>query len=151
VSQTSVPEGESGRWSIERAAAWYERLPWICGFNYLPRTAVNWTEMWQRESFDLETTAQELGWAQEVGFNALRTNLQFRVWLDDPDGLRDRLDRFLDTASHRGMRTVLCLFDDCAFSGREPYLGRQDEPIPGVHNSGAAASPGREVVRDRAR
>jgi len=139
------------RWSIERISEWYARLPWLCGFNYLPRSAVNWTEMWQRESFDPATIEQELGWAQNIGFNALRTNLQFRVWLDDPDGLRARLDRFLGIASRSGIHTVLCLFDDCAFSGREPYLGRQDDPIPGVHNSGAAASPGREVVRDRSR
>jgi hypothetical protein len=139
------------RWSIGQITAWYDRQPWICGFNYLPRTAVNWTEMWQRESFDPATIEQELGWAERVGFDALRTNLQFLVWLDDPDGLRARLDRFLGSAARRGLRTLLCLFDDCAFSGREPYLGRQDEPVPGVHNSGAAASPGREVVRDPSR
>jgi len=139
------------RWSTERACDWYARLPWLCGFNYLPRTAVNWTELWQRESFDPATIEQELGWARDVGFNSLRTNLQFPVWRDDPDGLRERLDRFLGIATANGIGTMLCLFDDCAFSGREPYLGRQDDPIPGVHNSGAAASPGREVVRDRAR
>jgi hypothetical protein len=139
------------RWSIERISDWYVRLPWLCGFNYLPRTAVNWTELWQRESFDPATIEQELGWARDVGFNTLRTNLQFLVWLHDPAGLRARLERFLGIAARRGLRTLLCLFDDCAFSGREPYLGRQDDPVPGAHNSGAAASPGREVVRDRAR
>ena len=139
----------SQRWSIERAAAWYARQPWICGFNYVPRTAVNWTELWQAESFDLATIEEELAWAGAIGFNALRTNLQYLVWRHDAAGLRARLDRFLGAAAKRGMRALLCLFDDCAFSGREPYLGRQDPPIPGVHNSGAAASPGREVVRDR--
>jgi hypothetical protein len=139
------------RWTVEEAAAWYDRLPWLCGFNYLPRTAVNWTEMWQREGFDPATIEQELGWAREVGWNALRTNLQFLVWLDDADGLRARLDRFLGIAARCGMRTLLCPFDDCGFSGREPYLGPQDPPVPGVHNSGGAASPGREVVRDRSR
>lgn len=67
------------RWPIEQISSWYTRLPWLCGFNYLPRTAVNWTEMWQRESFDPATIEQELGWAQDVGFNTLRTNLQFLV------------------------------------------------------------------------
>jgi hypothetical protein len=139
------------RWSVAQITEWYERQPWLCGFNYLPRTAVNWTEQWQRESFDPETIEQELGWAQEVGFGALRTNLQFLVWQDEPAGLRARLDRFLGIAARHGLRTLLCLFDDCAFSGREPYLGRQDEPVPGLHNSGGAASPGREAVRDRSR
>ena len=137
------------RWSRERVAAWYDALPWLVGFNYLPRTAVNWTEMWQAGSFDLTTIEQELGWAEAIGLNAIRTNLPHIVWIHDPDGLLARLDAFLAAASAHGMRTMLCLFDDCAFSGREPYPGPQDPPVPGIHNSGGAASPGREVVRDR--
>ncbi|HSP98651.1 MAG TPA: 1,4-beta-xylanase [Candidatus Dormibacteraeota bacterium] len=138
------------RWSRERVGAWYDAQPWMLGFNYLPRTAVNWTELWQAESFDLATIEQELDWARRIGFNALRTNLQYLVWQHDPAGTVTRLDRFLGAAARRGMRTMLCLFDDCAFSGREPYLGPQDPPLPGLHNSGGAASPGRAVVRDRA-
>lgn len=138
-------------WPVDRANEWYARRPRPIGFNYLPRSAVNWTELWQRETFDLPTIEQELGWAAEVGFNALRTNLPQVVWADDPAGLRARIDRFLGAASRRGLATMLTLFDDCAFSGLEPYLGPQDEPIPGIHNSGAAASPGRAVVRDRTR
>ena len=137
------------RWSRERVAAWYDALPWLVGFNYLPRTAVNWTEMWQAGSFDPTTIEQELVWAEAIGLNAIRTNLPHVVWLHDPGGLLARLDAFLGAASARGMRTMLCLFDDCAFSGREPYPGPQDPPVPGIHNSGGAASPGREVVRDR--
>ena len=136
-------------WSIERVEAWYRRQPWIVGFNYLPRSAVNWTELWQAESFDLATIEEELRFAERIGFNALRTNLQYLVWRHDAAGLRARLDRFLGAAARRGLRTLLCLFDDCAFSGREPYLGPQDEPVPGIHNSGGAASPGRAAVRDR--
>ncbi|MEW6268485.1 MAG: cellulase family glycosylhydrolase [Thermodesulfobacteriota bacterium] len=139
------------RWPVERVAEWYAREPWLVGFNYLPRSAVNWTELWQAGTFDLATIEQELGWAQAIGFNALRTNLQYLVWRDDPAGLRDRVDRFLGVALRHGIRVMLCPFDDCGFSGREPYLGEQDDPVPGVHNSGAAASPGRAVVRDRAR
>ncbi len=141
----------SERWPAERAREWLEREGWLVGFNYLPRTAVNWTELWQEESFDLATIDQELGWARDIGLNALRTNLQFLVWRHDPAGLRARIDRFLGVAARHGIRVMLCPFDDCAFSGREPYLGRQSAPIPGIHNSGAAASPGRAVVRDRTR
>jgi len=45
--------------------------------------------------------------------------------------------------------TIFCIFDDCAFSRKEPYLGRQDDPILGVHNSGWTPSPGHERVVDR--
>ena len=115
---------------------------WLCGFNYLPSTAVNSTEMWQRETFDLETIRRELGWAQQIGLNGCRVFLQALVWAADPDGLGDRLDRFLNTAHGSGISTLLILFDDCAFAGKEPYLGPQDEPLPGIHNSGWTPSPG---------
>lgn len=137
------------RWSREQIAEWYERQPWLCGFNYLPRTAINWIELWQNESFDAGTIEQELGWAADVGFNTLRTNLHSLVWAEDRDGLRSRIDRFLGIAGRHGMRVMLCPFDDCGFSGHEPRLGAQGDPIPGVHNGGACASPGRTIVRNR--
>ncbi|HJN66738.1 MAG TPA: hypothetical protein QF761_11080, partial [Pirellulales bacterium] len=43
---------EDARWSKEKAWNWYNKVSPIVGCNYLPRTAVNMTEMWQRESFD---------------------------------------------------------------------------------------------------
>lgn len=135
------------RWSIDAISEWYARQAWLCGFNYLPRTAINWIEQWQAESFDPHTIDQELGWAESVGFNTLRTNLHSLIWSDDAPGLRGRIDRFLGIAARHGLRAMVCLFDDCGFSGREPALGPQGAPMPNVHNSGACASPGRAVVR----
>jgi len=34
-------------------------------------------------------------------------------------------------------------------AGKEPYLGPQDDPVPGVHNSGWVPSPGLKRVTDR--
>jgi len=55
-------------WTAEQANEWYAGQPWLCGPNFLPSTAVNSTDMWQAESFDLETIDRELGWAEEIGF-----------------------------------------------------------------------------------
>jgi hypothetical protein len=137
------------RWTKKKAWQWYDRHPWLCGFNYLPRTAVNWTEMWQKETFDLQTIEQELAWAKEIGYNTLRTNLPFIVWQDDRDGLWQRLDYFLNVTRKNGLLPVICPLDDCGFSGDHPYLGPQKRPTPGVHNSQAAASPGRNIVMDK--
>ncbi len=137
-------------WTRERAREWYRQVGAIRGFNYLPRTAVNTTEMWQAATFDPATIAQELGWAQAAGYNSARVFLQYLVWQDDPEGLKRRLDEFLAIADARGLSTMLILFCDCAFCGREPYLGPQDDPVPGVHNSGWCPSPGLERVVDRA-
>ncbi len=137
-----MKEAESARWSAQQSWDWYNDRPWLCGFNYLPSTAVNSTEMWQRETYDPETIRRELDWAQRIGLNGCRVFVQALVWDADPDGLADRLDHFLGIAHASGIATLLVLFDDCAFAGREPYLGPQEEPLPGVHNSGWTPSPG---------
>jgi hypothetical protein len=139
------------QWSKTQAWQWYDALPWLCGFNYLPRTAVNWIEMWQKETFDLPTIEQGLGWAGEIGFNTLRIVLPFIVWQDERDGLWRRLDSFLDVAQKNGLSAMICPLDDCEFSGIHPYLGPQNSPTPGVHNSQAGGSPGRNVVMDKSK
>ncbi len=137
------------QWTPEKANRWYASIDPICGCNYLPRTAVNSTEMWQAESFDPDTMAQELAWAQAAGFNSVRVFLQFLVWQDDPAGLKRRIDQFLDIAYSCGIKAMFILFDDCAFAGKEPYLGVQDDPVPYTHNSGWTPSPGLKRVTDR--
>lgn len=129
-------------WSIQRAQEWSKAQPWRCGFNYLPSSAVNATAMWQAESFDADAIERELGWAREIGFNCCRVFLQFLVWDADRTGFLARLERFLEIAARNGLAVVPILFDDCAFSGKQPYLGPQDEPSPGIHNSGWTPSPG---------
>ena len=136
-------------WSPQQANDWYARVSPIVGCNYLPRTAVNSTEMWQAESFDPATIDEELGWAAAAGYNSLRIFVQYLVWLHDPDGLLQRMDRLLSIAAAHGITATFILFDDCAFAGREPYLGVQDDPKPGVHNSGWTPSPGLKLVEDR--
>lgn len=137
------------QWPKKKAWQWYNARPWLCGFNYLPRTAVNWTEMWQKETFDLPTIAQELGWAGEIGFNTLRVVVPFIVWQHDRDELWQRLNTFLDVAKENGLLAMICPLDDCEFSGGHPYLGPQKAPTPGVHNSQAVGSPGRNIVMDK--
>ncbi len=139
--------GDTHRWSAEKAWSWHKQVGPLRGCNYIPRTAVNTIEMWQRETFDERTIAEELAWAAAVRLNSLRVFLHYLVWEADPDGLKQRLDKFLSVAYQRGLRTMLVLFDDCW--NQEPKLGPQEPPIPGVHNSRWVASPGRSRVLDR--
>ena len=143
---STPPEGQ---WPAERAWEWYRKVGPIKGCNYLPRTAVNTTEMWQAETFDPKTIDEELGWAERAGYNSVRAFVQFLVWQADREGLAERLGRFLAVADRHGIRTMVVLFCDCSFAGKEPYLGEQDEPVPGVHNSGWTPSPGHKRVTDR--
>lgn len=142
--------GDAGkRWSAARANAWWKARAWVCGFNFLPSSAVNFLELWMADSFDRATIARELGWAADAGFNAVRVNPHFLVWKHDRDGLIARLDWFLETASGLGIDTVVVPFDDCGFGGGEPEYGPQPAPVDNVHNSRAVASPGRAAVMDR--
>jgi len=140
------------RWSGEKAWNWYKSRPWIVGFNYVPSTACNTTELWQAETFDERTIDRELGWAQGLGFNSCRVFVQYLVWKSDPEGLRKRVDRFLQIADGHGLSAMLVLFDDCAFGDppqTEPYLGKQRDPIPGMILPGWTPSPGLKAVTDR--
>lgn len=137
------------QWSVETAKQWYGGIAPICGCNYLPRTAINTTELWQAGTFDPETINQELGWAAEAGYNSVRIFVQYLVWQDDPDGLKQRMDQLLTITNRHHIRAMFTLFDDCAFAGKEPYLGPQDDPILGVHNSGWTPSPGLTRVTDQ--
>lgn len=142
--------GRTGpKWSAQKAQDWWKSRGWVCGFNFLPSSAVNFLELWMAGTFDRETIARELGWAADAGFNAVRVNLHYLVWEHDRDGLIDRIEWFLATASGLGLDTVLVPFDDCGFGGAEPAYGPQPAPIENVHNSRAVASPGRAAVMDR--
>jgi len=138
------------RWAADRAHAWYggQALPY--GFNFLPSSAVNSTEMWQAETFDPATIDRELALAAACGFNSCRVFVQYLVWRADPAGFRDRFAAFLASAARHGLSVVPILFDDCAFAGKEPHLGSQDAPVPGLHNSGWTPSPGPAIADDLA-
>lgn len=139
---------EQARWTPERINQWQHQQGWQCGFNYLPRTAVNFVDMWLAERFSVDLIREELTWAAQAGFNSLRTNLPFVLWKQDRDGLMLRIDQFLQVASELNFSVILCPLDDCEFSGADPVVGPQPAPQPGVHNSRAVGSPGRRWVMD---
>ena len=136
------------RWSTARAQDWYGGQPWPLGCNFVPSTASNQLEMWQAETWDPKTVARELGWAAGLGMNSVRVYLHDLMWMDDAEGFLNRVDAFLDIASGHGLSTLLVLFDDCWQD--DPHLGPQGAPVPGVHNSRWAMSPGSRAINDRA-
>lgn len=144
-----VPDPADGKWPAEKVWEWYKKQPWIVGCNFLPSTAVNDVEMWQAETFDPETIDRELGLAQELGFNSVRVFLNYVAWKADPAGFKKRFKQFLKIADKHDISVMPIFFDDCAFAGKEPQVGKQDEPVPGVHNSGWVPSPGRSRMLDR--
>jgi len=145
------PAAAAARWSEAKAKDWQARQPWSFGFNFVPSTAVNDTELWQAESFDLKTMDRELAWAEGLGYNSCRVFVQYIVWHQDPAGFKQRFEQFLALAASHGLTVMPVLFDDCAFdANRDPYLGKQDDPLPGTSNARWVPSPGLKRVTDQA-
>ncbi len=137
-----------GRWSVDEVQDWYEKHEWLAGVNFIPSTAINPIEMWQEETFDPETIDRELGYAEDLGFNAIRVFLHYLVWVRSPEAMKERMDRFLEIADSHGIKTMFVMFDDVW--GKDPNLGPQPEPVPGLHNSGWVQNPGHDQRLDTA-
>lgn len=135
-----------GRWTTERVNAWYAEQPWLVGANYVPRSAINQLEMWQKETFNPEQIDQELGWAASLGMNTMRVFLHDLAWKQDPEGFLSRVDQFLSISDKHGIRPMLVFFDDVW--DPNPRIGLQREPRPHVHNSGWVQSPGKAILGD---
>ncbi|MDR0384463.1 MAG: cellulase family glycosylhydrolase [Prevotellaceae bacterium] len=137
-----------GQWSVEKANEWYAKQAWIAGCNFLPSTAVNDVEMWQDETFDLPTIDRELAIAKKAGINSVRVFLNYVVWEAEAKKFKSNFKKFLNVAEKYGISVMPILFDDCNFSGNVAKVGKQKDPVPGIHNSGWVSSPPAEMVRD---
>jgi len=144
----SFASAQTSRWSEQKANEWYAQQPWLLGSNYYPKSAINELEMWQADTFDPSQIDKELGWAESLGMNTMRVFLHDLLWQQDAPGFQKRLDQFLTIASKHHIRPLLVLFDSCW--DPLPKLGKQHEPVPGVHNSGWVQSPGAKALADPA-
>lgn len=122
------------KWSNERAWAWYNALPWLRGFNYVPSNAINRRDQWQEYGFieKMEVTRRELTMARDVGFNAIRSIIPFDVWYYDHDGFMERLDEFLALTGELGYRVMIGFISDGERPLKDPPFGPV-EPDWGYH------------------
>ncbi|TAE36800.1 MAG: 1,4-beta-xylanase [Sphingobacteriales bacterium] len=127
-------------WSVQKANNWYKNYAWINGADFLPSTAINQLEMWQKETFDTATIDKELGWAQNIGMNTMRVYLHSIAWQQDAKGFKNRMETYLGIAERHKIKTIFVFFDDCW--NKQGYAGKQPEPKPGIHNSGWVQDPG---------
>lgn len=139
----------SERWSEARARAWGEANSLLCGVNYIPADAVNYTAMWDRTSFSPRTIDRELALAEEVGLNCVRVVLQYAVYAENPKRFLKTFDRFLSICHAHGIKVMPVFFDDCVFGvNTDPQTGRQPEPLAGWYAWAWSPSPGHTMVID---
>ena len=128
-------EDSPGRWTAEKARTWADSQPWTLGS--VPsrgRPSIRSRCGRKGSTFDPAIIDQELGWAEDLGFNAVRVFLHYLLWEQDAGGFLRRLERFLEIADRHHIGTMFVLFDDCW--NAKASLGPQPAPRPGVHNSG---------------
>jgi hypothetical protein len=135
-------------WSQQKAKTWYAQNQWLVGSDFIPSTAINQLEMWQADTFDPKTIDRELGYAQGIGMNVMRVFLHHLAWQEDPEGFKKRVDAYLAISNKHGIKTMFVFFDDCW--NKEPKIGKQPEPKPGIHNSGWAQDPGQPASENPA-
>ena len=146
ITLTSLAQKERSVWSKEKANAWYAKLPWMAGADFLPSSAINQLEMWQQETFDSSTIDRELGFAQNIGMNVMRVYLHHLAWQLDQTGFKKRMNTYLAIADKHGIKTIFVFFDDC---WNETYApGKQPLPKTGTHNSGWVRDPGKLLDMD---
>jgi hypothetical protein len=137
------------KWSTDKAWEWYNSTSWVCGFNYIPSNAINYTAMWDKTSFSPDLIDRELALAASTGFNAVRVVLQYIVWAEDPKYFKDTFTRFLSICSKYKIKVMPCFFDDCVFgTNRDPNLGIQPEPFKGWYAWAWSPSPGHTIASD---
>jgi Cellulase (glycosyl hydrolase family 5) len=137
---------DQGRWSADRANAWYQAQGWLVGANYVTSTAINQIEMFQPGTYDPRRIDDELRVAKVIGFNTVRVFLHDLLWVQDQAGFQQRLAQFVAIAASRGIKPLFVFFDSCW--NPYPKLGPQPAPVAGVHSSGWVQSPGAERLGD---
>lgn len=142
-------KGDMSCWSKEKAKEWYCQQPWLIGCNYISSTAINQLEMWQEETFDIETIDKELGWAEDIGINVVRVYLHDLLWNQDSEGFLKRVDHFLAIADKHKIKVMFVLLD--SVWNPFPEIGKQPEPTPHLHNSGWVQSPHIDLLKDTSR
>ncbi len=149
ASSFSLQAQKGKQWTSEKAWEWYNSNEWICGFNYIPSNAINYTAMWDKTSFSPDLIDRELALAASTGFNAVRVVLQFIVWEDNPAYFKDTFTRFLSICSKYKIKVMPAFFDDCVFgTNKDPNLGLQPEPFEGWYAWAWSPSPGHTIGSD---
>jgi hypothetical protein len=68
ICHACLAQDSTGRWKQQRAWDWYNKQPWLCGFNYMPAYAINYTAMWDKTTFDAAAIDKELALAENAGY-----------------------------------------------------------------------------------
>ncbi len=113
------------QWTCEEANAWYEKLGWLRGCNFIGSDCANRLDMFQKHKAEekLATADRELALCQRIGFNTVRIWANFDVYYAEPDSYMEIFDRYIDLCAKYGQRVMVVL-------AHEEDLPRGDAFVP---------------------
>jgi hypothetical protein len=124
-------------------------LSWMRGANYVPSYARNDVGTWA--DFDPAVIDRELGFAERLRLNTVRTFLQVAVYERDPRAFLERFESFLSLCAKHRIRAMPVVFDSCfgAFPSLATYRSDDWVANPGQDRLGEDQWPKLEAyVRD---
>lgn len=113
----------------------------VRGALYVPSRAWNTFQMWH--DYDERVVERDLGYAERVNLNAIRTWVSYEKWLESPAKLERSIDHFLRAADDRGMEVLFGLFESV---GREPTEQNLHDTDPTT--APPVQSPSSEVIQN---
>ena len=113
----------------------------VRGAMYLPPRAFNTYQMWA--TYEPGVTERDLGFAERLDLNAIRTWLSYEAWEEDRAAFGRALDHFLATADERGLQVLLGIFEGV---GRPPTPQNLHDVDPWTGTS--TFSPGMVVMKN---
>ena len=113
------------QWTPEEANAWYKKLGWLRGCNFIGSDCVNRLDMWQSYKIEekLATADRELALAEKIGFNTVRLWANFDVYYAEPDSFMDIFERYIELCCKHKQKVMVVL-------GYEEDLPRGDVFVP---------------------
>lgn len=113
VLSAFLPAPAREKWTEAEANAWYAGKPFMAGCNFIPSDASNQIEMWSSATFNPALIDRELAMAQKLGFNSMRVFLSDAVWLNEGEKFLGNVEKYLQIADSRGIKTLFVFFDSC--------------------------------------
>jgi hypothetical protein len=107
----------------------------IRGAIYVPAGAYNAPQTWK--NFDAEEVDRDLGYAQKIHVNALRTWASYEYWKQDPAKFQANFDQYLAIAKKHGIRILISLFEN---DGQQPTAANMWSTDPAT--AASVQSPG---------
>ena len=142
------------KWTAQEANAWYEKLGWLRGCNFMGSDCANRLDTFQsyKSEEKLARADKELALAKEIGFNTVRIWANFDVYYAEPESFMEIFEKYIALFNKHGQKVMVVLgYEEDLPSGDvfvPKKLGEQDYAL-GEHFGRFPLREGQEELPQR--